>query len=311
MISKHIYKTLLLTLLITTSSNIKSEVREINSIQDILKIFDKATLNDLFVFDFDNTLLESTDLTQQTRFHKTPEIQQLKQSSIILCKSKQELDAYRSSRQQREKYQPVEQAFIDNIKKIQDKKCKTMVLTKRKPGPFGDIKQIEDWLYTQLLNVGLDFNISFNTSAAYYNTQLNTFLTQQYKETFGKNWTPPVFYKGILCSNLIAKGTLLKRFILITGWRPQRIFFFDDQTTNAFSVADEMETIGIECHAFIYKAATSPDRAKSDWNIEITRLQYELIKQRKEYVDYFEAQELFKNHAIMDTKKEQVSTSAA
>ena len=100
---------------------------------------------------------------------------------------------------------------------------------------------------------------------------------------------------------------ILKAFLTKVGLKPARIFFFDDKYENAESVANEIQKIGIECHAFVYTAATSPKRAASDWNIEVSRFQYELMKQRNEYVDYFEAQELLKNHTIMHNL---VNTSA-
>ena len=295
--------TMLLALFFYPSTAAIAEIIEIYSIQDVLDIFKNATKQDLFVFDFDDTLLEPADPAHQTRFRENLELQHIKDSLFTSHKTKTEQIIATSQRLLYEKYQPIEQALINNIKTLQTKQCKTIVLTARKPGPFGEIKQMEKWIYKQLLQKGLDFNSSFNIKPLSFGGIQNSFFTAFYQAKFGANWTPPIFYKGILCSNIIPKGVILKKFLQAINWTPQRLFFFDDQYENAEAVIQSMNMLKIECHAFVYKAATSLNRPESDLDIEATRLQYSILQHTNDYVDYFEIQKISRLNLRLREKK--------
>ncbi|MFA6527321.1 MAG: DUF2608 domain-containing protein [Candidatus Babeliales bacterium] len=279
----------------STPSTVTPNIRDINSIQEVKDDFQHARQDDLFIFDVDDTILEIADPGRQTRFCNNQELKKCEDALTAFFEKKPEakekLNAFLSTRKEKEKVQPIEKTLIDAILDLQKRNVKVIALTAHHTGPHRLIKRIEEWRYKQLLTLGLDFSSSFPQQEVAFDTLQETdyVISSRYKE--GSTILPAGFYKGIVCSSLYPKGIVLKSFLEKIGWPPARIFFFDDRSQHVISVAEEMKKIGIECHAFVYKAATW-NRPTTDLDLEVARLQYELMKQRDDYVDYFEAKEI-------------------
>lgn len=266
--------------------SLNSQIQKIDRIDQVKKLFASATPKDLFVFDIGNVLLEFSDPNLQSRFDEHPELKKIKESLIEVLKqgpnTREELVKFKSDMRLNAKIQPVEEALNDAIVMLQKRKIKVIGLTALDTGSFGLIKSLEDWRYKQLASLGLDFSSSFDPKKI---DLLEVSIERD------KVVSHALYYHGILFTNDIPKGLVLKTFLNKIGFKPDRVFFFDNSVKNAASVVKELEGASIPCCAHVYKAA-SVHKMESDLNIEIARFQYELMKQRTRYVSYFEAKSL-------------------
>ena len=286
--------TSLLMLLPACSLFFKSDIKEINSIKEVAAIFNHASQDDLFVFDVDEVLLEPIDPAMQQRYRANPDFEKITYSFYVgfMEKQSQEYkDIFFSRLYLKKKYQPVEKVLIDNILALQKRNVKIVALTALPTGKYGLIEQLEEWRYQNLLTLGLDFSRSFEQQNISFDELLKSEYAAQLKAKKGKDPRPAGFYKGIACAGRFSKGVVLKLFLERIGWKPARIFYFDDQRSNAESVTQEMKHLGVPCYAFVYNAATV-GRSISDIDIEVARLQHELMKLRNDYVSYFEAKKI-------------------
>ncbi len=286
--------TSLLMLLPACSLSFKPDVKEINSIKEVAAIFEQASQEDLFVFDVDEVLLEPVDPAMQQRYRANPEFEKITYSFYVgfMEKQPQEYkDIFFSKLYLKKKYQPVEKALIDNILALQKRNVKVIALTALPIGKYGLIERLEEWRYQNLLTLGLDFGRSFEQQNISFDELLKSEYAAQLKAKKGKDPRPAGFYKGIACAGRFSKGVVLKLFLERIGWKPARIFYFDDQHSNAESVTQEIKSLGIQCQAFVYNAAIV-GLPINDIDIEVARLQHELMKIRNDYVSYLEAKKI-------------------
>lgn len=277
-------------------SFVKSEIKEINCIHEAEMVFEQATKEDLFVFDIDDVLFEPIEHMMQSRFYLSdPELKKIFDNFNTFILTKKNPESFRktiaSKIRLKSKNQPVEKALISKILSLQKRNIKIIALTSFKTGEFGLIEHLEDWRYKDLVSLGLDFSLSFEQQKILFDELATTEYPSKYKIEKGVDPSPAIFYKGVACTGCFPKGIVLKAFIEKIGWRPSQIYFFDDQVKNTESVVQEMDKLKIKCQAFVYKAATF-NRSKDDMDIEVVKFQHELIKQKNDYVSYFEAKEL-------------------
>lgn len=292
----------------SSCSLIKPDIKEINTIQEVQTVFDSATKDDLFVFDVDEVLLESKDIDAQARFHKNAELKKVHEDLVNFAKSKNYSDAYMDQCSSKillkAQVQPIEKKLTGNILDLQKRGIKVIALTHCNTGKFGLIERFEVWRYKQLLSLGLDFDNSFAQQEIVFNELQKIKLAIKYKPKNGGKPNPAVFYNGILFTSGYHKGGILKAFLEKINFRPTRIYFFDDKLENAESVTQEMKTMGIKCQAFVYKAATV-NRSEKDLDIEVVKLEHELMKQRDDYVSYSEAKEILEQQKSLGKKQAQ------
>ncbi len=280
----------------------KSDIKEINSIQEVKSVFDQASPSDLFVFDVDYVILESIDPVGQARFVNNPELKKITDDFFAFMKAKkngeEHWDLFLSKMILKTKVHPIEQALIDAILAIQKRRIKVIALTLVSTGKIGLIDRLEEQRYEELLTLGLDFSSSFEQQEIRFDELQKTEHAAKYKAERDKDPTPVVFYKGIACASYFPKGVVLKTFLEKVKCKPSCVYFFDDRRKNVESVVEEMKKMGIKCQGFVYKAATV-NQPMDGLDIEVARFQHELMKQRDDddYISYFEAKE------ILDQKK--------
>lgn len=271
-------------------------IKEINCIQEANMVFEQANKDDLFVFDIDGVIFESIEpMMQYGLYLNNPELRKIFDDFNAFILTKENPEEYRkiiaSKIRLKSKNQPVEKALISNILNLQKRNIKIIALTAFKTGEFGLIEHLEDWRYKDLVNLGLDFSLSFEQQKILFDELAATEYHSKYKIANGDEPSPAMFYNGVVCTSCYPKGIVLKAFIEKIGWRPNRIYFFDDQVKNTESVVQEMSKLKIKCQAFVYKAAIF-NWPKDDIDIEVVRFQHELIKQNNDFVSYIEAKQL-------------------
>lgn len=279
----------------------QSAIIEISSIRKASAVFEAAIPEDLFVFDVDETIIEPIDPTRQFRYRASiidqlqrNEFKKISDDLIACFPSEQNFYDYCINEHRCEphyifisakikgKQQPVEQDMIKAILDLQKRSVKIIALTAFWPGRWYDIPRIEAKRYQQLCNVGLDLSKSFSIREMVF-TDLRE----------GKRGLQPLFYKGVICATQgVPKGIVLTSFLNKINFKPAHIYYFDDNEKFCQSVANEIGKLGIPCQVFHYQAARKGQGAFK-LNLEIFRLECELMKQRGDFVSYLEAQEIF------------------
>ncbi|KKQ11335.1 MAG: hypothetical protein US22_C0032G0008 [candidate division TM6 bacterium GW2011_GWF2_36_6] len=306
---------LLVFVLLPACSFFKSDIKEIDSIKEVALIFEHATNDDLFVFDVDQVILESTEPFMQARFDNNSELKKIADDFFEFIKSTKNPDAmdlFFSKMNLSVKTEPVEQLLIDQILALQKRSIKVITLTALNTGKFGLIDRLEDWRYKQLLNLGLNFESSFEQKEIVIGELLDAESINKkvrFKERTRKDAGPIVFYKGIICSTCYSKGPALKAFLDKAGYRPSQIYFFDDRPNNVKSVVQAMKTMGIKCQGFIYKAA-AVKQPTDDLDIDVIKLQHELMRQRDDYVSYLDAKEVLEQKKLLNKNAVPAATVA-
>lgn len=286
----------------------KSSIKEINSIHDAKSIFDRASSNDLFVFDVDQVILEPEEPIMQARFYNNHEFKKIIDDFYEFFKAKkngeEHWNLFFSKMRLKLKAKPIEQTLIDNILALQKRKIKVITLTSLEPGKVGLIDRLEAWRYKQLLSLGLDFSASFASQDIKFDELQKTEHAAKFKAKNGENPRSAVFYKGIACTGCFPKGIVLKVLLENVGCKPSCIYFFDDHRKNVESVVEEMKKMGIKCQGFVYKAATF-NQPMDGLDLEVAKFQHELMKQRNDddYVSYFEAKKILEQQKISNKNK--------
>lgn len=308
-------------------STVTSNIKEINSIQEVKDVFQQACADDLFIFDVDEVLLEMDEPINYARFHKNQVIKEILTSFLKFVQAKQNPEGYVNTIVSKfmlnARMQPIEQELCDNVVGLVKRGIKVIALTAIRTGELGNIKRLEHCRYNQLLSLGIDFSKSFNIQEIelpnlephpinrttiedpnvdfYFSSPFNvenvdfTSPTHCSIVNAERVFNHVLFYKGILCSETVSKGDALRAFLEKTGFNPAHIFFFDDKHKNVTSVVQTISEMGIPCQGFVYKAETKrwlPDYA----DLEVVRFQFELIKQQDGYVSYSEAKEILQHH---------------
>lgn len=282
----------------------KSDIKEINSIQEVKSIFDQASQDDLFVFDVDQVILEPEEPIMQARFYNNPEFKKIIDDFYEFFKAKkngeEHWDLFFSKMRLKLKAKPIEQTLIDNILALQKRNIKVIALTSLEPGKVGLIDRLEVWRYKQLLSLGLDFSTSFASQDIKFDELQKTEHAAKFKTKNGVASRSAVFYKGVACTGCFPKGIVLKTLLENVECKPSCIYFFDDHRKNVESVVEEMKKMGIKCQGFVYKAATV-NQPMDGLDIEVARFQHELMKQHNDddYVSYFEAKKILEQQKIV------------
>ena len=63
----------------------------------------------------------------------------------------------------------------------------------------------------------------------------------------------PLYYKGILFTDYVCKGSMLGKFLETIRWKPSNVIFFDDKLTNLQAVQMAMHAKNIPFQGFLYK----------------------------------------------------------
>ncbi|MBN9543309.1 MAG: DUF2608 domain-containing protein [Alphaproteobacteria bacterium] len=247
---------LFLTLLIAscTYTHKPHQVTEIYSFKEANFDLPKNTL---VIFDVDETLIQPLDsylINEHTKQGKEfrnhlikshPEVKDWDYLvSIILRDAKRPL---------------IEPCIVYIINNIKSKDLKFIALTGMNTGRLGMYSELAEWRYEHLKSLG--FQGSFGDKVIKFKAD-------------NRN---PIFFKGILATDLTPKGPVLIKFLKEIDYYPKAIVMFDDDLEHIKSVSDACKKLGINFMAYHYKGAKS-----KAWNQNIINYQTEyLIKHKK------------------------------
>ena len=144
-----------------------------------------------------------------------------------------------------------------------------IVCTGMNTGPYGSLPSLEEWRYSHLKSLG--FQGSYGDLI---------FSLPNFKRN-------PVFYKGVLATDLESKGPVLGAFLDQVGLKPHKIVMFDDHLSDLQSVQKECEKRGIAFQGYQYQRAHS-----KPWDEALIQFQAEYLIKHKRWLNDEEVRHL-------------------
>lgn len=274
-----------LLLALASCSMQQPSIQEIDSLEQAQAILDQAGKNSLVIFDVDDTLTYPTDTIRKTLFwsQQSPEGREFYDKLGEHIKSSPNPDELSGSIFSKillaEKSHTVEPQTASVIKKLQDRGVKVIALTNWQTSPVGKISSMPAWRFDKLAEVHINFSTGFDTQEISLNKDKVTGDDQ------------PVFYKGILLTDGVDKGSVLGIFLDSIHYTPDRIIFFDDRAKQVESVKNEAKARGIPFYGFVYKAA---EKLSQKYDPAIIAQQLDYLIKHDEYITEEQARELMK-----------------
>lgn len=265
-----------------TPSRAPSTVDIIYSIKEAKKELDRADQHTLVLFDVDDTLTYNINVPFQPWFFKTKIGKKFHTEVGKHFQSKDDSRMYRkrfrAHRMRTFTDQPLEPEIIHEIKKLQNRGVPVIALTRMNTGSLGRtlIPSLPKWRYEKLQKVGIDFSSSFKQQEVVL-TKLVSYADRH-----------PVFYKGILLTDMFPKGKVLGEFLDVMKLKPKKVIFFDDRIRFIRSVEKEMYKRNIAFSGYAYRAI---DELPQTFDQKILDYQLKHLKEHDEFISDEKARE--------------------
>lgn len=252
----------------------KKSVQQIKTIHSFNEVdFNAINKDTLVIFDVDETLIQPVDMypinessTQAQAIKKKlreshPEIKDWGIYEDILIKQVQ-----------RPLLEPM---IIEKINALQKMGVIVIAVTAMNTGKYGRYDRLEHWRYEHLASFG--FEGAFNDLII----------------DFEANNKKPVFYKGILATDLSPKGPALFSFLDRIKHLPKKIIMFDDNINFLESVQMASAQRGIPFQGYLYKGAR-----EKVWDQDLIEMQIEHLLYHKRWLSDEQAYELMKSAVV-------------
>lgn len=219
--------------------------------------FNAIESDTMVIFDVDETLTQPTD-TYLINEH-SPQAAAFKKKLFLHHLDVKDWDALASIMLQEAPRPLVEPIVVQKIKELKARHILIIACTSMNTGPYGGVSSLEEWRYSHLKS--LEFQGSYENFIFKVNR-------------FNRN---PVFYKGILSTDLELKGPVLGTFLDQIKLKPHKIVMFDDDLSCLQSVQKECEKRAIAFQGYHYQGAHS-----KPWDEALIQFQADyLIKNKK------------------------------
>lgn len=236
-----------------------AEITSIASFRDV--DFEHLCGSDtLVLFDVDETLIQPEDaylMNEHTiegqRFRESliknhPEIKNWEElQGIMLLEAKRPL---------------IEPHIAQTISRLKEKGTTVMALTAMNTGPYEHVGSLEAWRHAHLRSLG--FIGSFSTCQ---------FFLSGFKRK-------PVFFKGIIATDLEDKGAVFGAVLDHLSLSPRRVIFFDDTLDFLLSLRTECLKRGITFQGYHYLGCT-----RKSWNQPLFMKQAQHLITHKHWLD--------------------------
>lgn len=170
----------------------------------------------------------------------------------------------------------IEPGIVQTIISLQNRDVKVIVLTSLMSGSDFTIPSLPEWRYTTLKKLGFDF-----TKAGFPDMVFN--------ELPAKKEQHPILYRGILAASGTPKGQALGAFLDRTGFKPDKVIFFDDSMERVESVAQEMKKRAIPFYGFHYNGARF---VPGELDKEVATMQMKYLVEHEKWLSEEEARVL-------------------
>lgn len=241
-----------------------------------LEIFEEALKganeSSLVLFDIDETLILPQDAILR------PAAKELNQKLVDAVFKNPELnppgkypkDYLTSKLISRLDYELVDPKVLLLIESLKEKKIKTMAFTHMKTGPFGVIPSLEEWRLNSLAEKNICFEDIFP------NLKYLSFNEME------KNGRWPVYQQGVLFTGNLPKGPVLIAFLKRIQWKPQVVYFLDNDLSYLQSVEESLKNTGIDFLGFHY---TATENETIRLNEKVAELQFNYLVKEGEWLN--------------------------
>ena len=260
------------------SADIKTANFDVISSEMLKKSNDKT----IVVFDIDYVLVEPKD--KILKYENIEEYFSLCDDIFKDCEYSSIINAFGNKILQ-EKNKCVDERFIELIKKLQ-KKCDVICLTDTIVGKFGNIESVPEYRVSQLKTLGYTFHSPYEK----YEMD-HTFKFQ------GNVEIRTEFKNGIIFSNRVPKGLVLKKYLEKFGKEYSSIIFIDDREKNIKSVKEVLnkkllKEINLTTIQYIKIDECKNELTKEE--IEIGKFQLKHLRDRSIWLSDYDAKEKIK-----------------
>lgn len=208
----------------------------------------------LVIFDVDEALIQPVD-TYLINEHK-PEGIHFREKIKALHPEVKDWEALLSIILQEAKRPLIEPFIVTEIKKLQERNIPVIACTGMNTGKLGLFDRMEVWRYDHLKSLG--FEGSFSSE---------DFVLDGFKRH-------PVFYKGLLSTDVEEKGPIIGAFLDKITFKPEKVVMVDDDGAFLRSVKDECLKRKIDFEGYLYQGAK-----EKKWDEELVEFQLQhLIK---------------------------------
>lgn len=248
-------------------------IMKIETIQSFESIdFSSINPESLVIFDVDETLIQPVDTflinehtTQGKNFRQ----------KLIQTYPTMKSDNHIASIMLQEAQRPLlEPNVIHHISKLKNRGVFVIACTAMNTGSYGIHSSLEEWRYNHLKSLGFEGSFS--------NTKFPIFYLER----------KPIFYKGLLATDLQPKGPIVGKFIDAMNLKPKDIIMIDDDNDYLLSVKAECEKRSINFKGYEYKGyKTAP------WNEDLVQFQADYLFKHKKWLNDKAAKALMVNRA--------------
>lgn len=265
---KNLYASLIAALSVVVGCHFWQSTNSIIAITSFHEVdFDAIQKDTLVIFDVDETLIHPSDAYMMN--------QNSKQSNIFHEKFFAEhpevtdWHALNARIIQQAGRTLIEPEIITIVQQLQMRGIQVIACTNIiREAPFGNYASTLDWRYQHLTKLG--FKGSFNDAI------IN--LDQLERK--------PIFYKGILVTDLLDKGLIIGAFLEATHMHPKHIIMFDDRYNYLLSAQKECKKRGIAFTGYHYLGAFAVP-----WDEDLATFQLEYLIQHGIWLSDAQAQQ--------------------
>ncbi len=229
--------------------------------------FNAIDKDTLVIFDVDETLIQPVDMYFINEGR--PEAKAIKKKLIENHPEIKDWRLYEDILIKQVQRPLLEISIIEKINALQKIGVIVIAVTAMNTGKHGSYDRLEHWRYEHLGSFG--FEGAFNDLII----------------DFESNGKKPVFYKGILATDLSPKGPALFSFLDLIKDMPKKIIMFDDNKDFLESVAAESKKHGVQFQGYWYKGAH-----EKAWDQALIDFQIEHLLKHKKWLSDEQVQEL-------------------
>lgn len=232
---------LFITALLTVVS-LSAKIIEAPDLECFESALEKADDKTLVLFDVDDTLLIAKDAVLDPRALKKYQfkILELMLSSEIVPEDVNPKDYFFGQVYSKMEFRLVDPKIVTLIHSLQKREIKALALTLMTTGSCGAIPFLEEWRVEHLKRHNIDFSQAFpHLSELQIQPECHPGRAALYKD-------------GVICTDLLPKGPVLKTFLEKISHSFDKIIFIDNDKNFLLSVENALVDSGIEFLGFHY-----------------------------------------------------------
>lgn len=254
-----------------------AKIIKTNDIKVIETRLRSADKNTLVIFDVNNVLMNWND--QILKSKNAGAAKKLMKSLKARISNKKQRKEIISILFLESKTSPVDMRMISLVSDLQNSNIKVLMLTSWSTGSFGLIPKAEDLRLVQLAEHGYNFKKSW----PHLQTKHLRALIEDPRTS------DPIYKDGVVFIDQATKSESLEAFLKYANFKPKKITFVDDKVEHLGSVNQFAQNHNIEFMGIEYTKAYDE---MQPLNLDIAKLQFEVLEKRKKWLSDDEASRL-------------------